>query len=1132
MKRFSLSAVLLSLLTFTTTAAALQQQNEATPLEANKPIERKIVRGEVHSYNLTLAPGSYALVEVDQRGTNSVVDVFVGDKQIRHVDMAGNGEAETISLLGDSVGSYRLKVKVSDESGQDGSYTITVKELRTATEDDSKRVDAQQLGEQGMALLIQQTAQARQQALEKFQQSAKSWHAVKDSLGEATTLYFQGYTYNLMEQPQKAIYVATEGLPLAKAAGKPETEAWLLDTIGSAYSNRGERQKALEFFHQALKLRPEKDRAGRQNTLNNMGIVYYYLGDRDKALQTLNEVVVILKELGDRRKEATVLGNICVIAKNSSDKKSLEYCTESVAIKHELHDRSGEATSLNNLGSAYGEAGEYQKALECWLQSLAIHKSLGELSGEGIALNNIGWVYAVLGDREKAIDYYTQALVPLRKLDYKPGVATLLSNIGVNYAEMGDFKKALEFHLQVLPIRIETNERPDQAITLNNIGGCYSNLGDKQKALEYYNRAIELHRQIGNTRELSTTLTNAGTVYRDIGDVPKALEYLNEALKLTRTVGDKNREANTLSHLARLERDRGNLKEARKLIEEAITAIESLRINTKSQQLRASFLASFRKYYDLDIDVLMRLHQQQPSAGFDAAALQVSEKSRARSLLELLREARAEIKQGVDPTLIEREGKLRRTIAEKAERQTRLLSGKPTEQQVTAAAQEIDDLTAEYEQLQARIRQESPRYAALTEPVPLDAKQIRTQVVDADTVLLEYALGEDKSFVWAVTPDSVKSFQLPARTKIEEVARRFYALLTARSQGVPNETLAQRKQRLDEADTEYPRVAANLSDMLLGPLAAELKQKRLVIVAEGVLQYVPFAALPSPGVQGKATAWPLIVDHEIVNLPSASVLALLRQEFANRKPANKAVAVLADPVFSPTDPRLTAAKEDQQAAHAEASPADDVQRSASEAGVGELTRLRFSRQEADEIARLAGHNPNLRAVDFAASRAAATDAQLSDYRIVHFATHGLINNEHPDLSGIVLSLVDKQGHPQNGFLRLYDIYNLKLDADLVVLSACQTALGKQINGEGLVGLTRGFMYAGAPRVVASFWRIDDRATADMMKRFYQSMFKDGLQPAAALRAAQVSMLQDPRWQAPHYWAAFTIQGDWAADEHR
>jgi CHAT domain-containing protein len=231
--------------------------------------------------------------------------------------------------------------------------------------------------------------------------------------------------------------------------------------------------------------------------------------------------------------------------------------------------------------------------------------------------------------------------------------------------------------------------------------------------------------------------------------------------------------------------------------------------------------------------------------------------------------------------------------------------------------------------------------------------------------------------------------------------------------------------------------------------------------------------------------------------------------------------VLADPVFSANDPRLKT-----HSAHADDTAVADAQRSAAESGVGSLTRLHFSRQEAEDIARLAGEKRNFQALDFAASRTVATNDKLGDYRIVHFATHGLINNHHPDLSGIVLSLVDEQGRPQNGFLRLYDIYNLKLNADLVVLSACQTALGKDIKGEGLVGLTRGFMYAGAPRVVASYWRIDDRATADIMKRFYSAMLKDGLRPAAALRAAQISMLQDKRWQSPHYWAAFTIQGEW------
>jgi CHAT domain-containing protein len=306
-------------------------------------------------------------------------------------------------------------------------------------------------------------------------------------------------------------------------------------------------------------------------------------------------------------------------------------------------------------------------------------------------------------------------------------------------------------------------------------------------------------------------------------------------------------------------------------------------------------------------------------------------------------------------------------------------------------------------------------------------------------------------------------------------------------------------------------------------VAAELKGKRLVIVGEGMLQYTAFAALPGPDASPGVVSSPLIADHEIISLPSASVLAALRRETAGRKTPDKVVAVFADPVFDSGDPRIGPSHKDSARA---VEATSDIKRSASESGLQGFERLRFSRQEADQIVRLAPGDKRLTAVDFAANRATATSLELDHYSIIHFATHGLINNQHPELSGVVLSLVDEQGRPQDGFLRLYDIYNLKLQANLVVLSACQTALGKQIKGEGLVGLTRGFMYAGAPRVVASLWQVDDRATAQLMARFYEAMLGQGLRPAAALRAAQVAMWKEKRWQGPHYWAAFTLQGEW------
>jgi CHAT domain-containing protein len=799
---------------------------------------------------------------------------------------------------------------------------------------------------------------------------------------------------------------------------------------------------------------------------------------------------------------------------------------EALSFWRTVGDRRMEAYSLNEMGLIYGDLSEYQKALDSLIEAHATYKLLGDLRSQAGMLSNIGWIYGNLGEYQKSVDFHEQALEAHRGMGDRFDEPRSLSNIGSSYSRLGEYQKALDIHLRVLSMRRAGGDRAGQAITLNNIGNCYEHLGEKRKALDYYGQALTLMPLLADVFYTATTLNNIGTVYRDLGEHQKALDYFSQALQLRRTIGDQSGEAATLSQIARLERDRGNLVEARNRIEAALATVESLRANVASQQLRASFFASVRQYHEFNIDLLMRLRKQRPSEGFDAAALHASERSRARSLLELLKEARAEIRHGLDPALLERERTLRQTISEKADLQMRMLRGKHTEEQAAAAAKEIDVLTTEYEQMQAQIRHTSPRYGALTEPAPLTLKQIQTEVLDDETLLLEYALGEEKSFLWAASPTSIKSFELPKRSEIESVARRVYEILTARNRIVNNETPDQRRERIGGADAEYGKASLALSQILLGPVAAEIKGKRLLIVGEGMLQYTAFAALPTPDSRPGVVSSPLIAEHEIISLPSASVLAVLRREALGRPPPDKTVAVLADPVFDTSDPRVAGARKNRMPAVEPTASTSDVKRSATESGLRNFARLRFSRQEAEQIARFASEGKRLEAVDFDASLGLATNSKLAQYAIVHFATHGLINNQHPELSGIVLSLVDEQGRPRNGFLRLYDIYNLKLEADLVVLSACQTALGKQIKGEGLVGLTRGFMYAGATRVVASVWQVDDRATAQLMGRFYEAMLGQGLRPAAALRAAQVSMMKDRRWQAPYYWAAFSLQGEW------
>src|SRR5262249_34786413 len=535
--------------------------------------------------------------------------------------------------------------------------------------------------------------------------------------------------------------------------------------------------------------------------------------------------------------------------------------------------------------------------------------------------------------------------------------------------------------------------------------------------------------------------------------------------------------------------------------------------------------ASQQQFYQSYIDVLMQMQRQNPSAGFDAQAFAVSERARARSLLELLTESRVDIRQGVDSSLLERERSLQQRLNARAAAQVSLLNRKHTPEQADAAAKEIAAIAAEYEEVQALIRAHSPRYAALTQPQPLGLVEIQQQALDEDTLLLEYALGEKSSYLWLVSQRSIDSYELPPRAELEAAARRVYELLTVRP-----------KPRTPPGPQLIAQARA-LSRMLLGPVAQQLGGKRLVVVASGALSYLPFGALPAPEDEKRPAGdyEPLIAKHEVVSIPSASVLSIVRREMAGQQRAAKSVAVLADPVFEVGDPRLESAKNGNSSGESPAAPACDAEHldlprairtmNFPDARTG-FTRLPFSRYEAESIIALTPKGMGLKATDFNASRDLAMSRQLSQYRILHFATHGLLNSERPELSGLVFSLIDQEGKPQDGFLRLYEIYNLQLNADLIVLSACETGLGKEIKGEGLIGLTRGFMYSGAPRVVASLWSVDDLATAELMKHFYQRMLKDGLPAGAALRAAQLELSGQKRWASPYFWAGFVLHGEW------
>jgi CHAT domain-containing protein len=724
-----------------------------------------------------------------------------------------------------------------------------------------------------------------------------------------------------------------------------------------------------------------------------------------------------------------------------------------------------------------------------------------------VVLGNLGAFNLETGEPEKAIDLFEQEIALYRQVGDRKGEALSLTDLGRADSQAGQTPEAVERFHQALAIEREIGDRAGEAATLSHLGFTQTVHGSPREALEPLTRSLALWHEIGDLAAEGRAQHFLGLAQAALGDAPAALAAFGEALRLRRSVGDAAGEVATLQEIGRAEMARGNLEAARAALEPALEKVAALRFRISADRLRSSYFASLRDAYELEIDLLMSLHARQPAAGFDAMAFQTAERARARSLLDLLREARVEIRRGADPALLDEERRLRVGLDAKAERLTRVLAGKPTPEQAAGARRELAEAETAYELAEGRLRAALPAYGNLVHPEPVKLAEIQA-LLDGDTVLLEIAPGEKRSFLWKVTPTSLASFELPARAVIEKAAREAYASLSS-----PNaQEGARRREPLDR-----------LGRLLFGPLAGGLSGKRLAVVAGEALQYVPLAALTLPSGE------PVIDRYEVVSLPSAAVLGELRRKAASRPPAAGALAVLADPVFGEDDPRVR--KAGQASAPAprrgeEIIRGADLERAARDAGAGTFPRLAWTRREAELATAQAGERKVLVALDFQANRETATGPELARYRVVHFATHGLLDSRHPEISGLVLSLVDEQGRPRDGFLRLPDIYNLDLGAELVVLSGCQTALGREIRGEGLMGMSRGFFYAGASEVLASLWAVRDRATAELMQRFYRAMFQQGLSPAAALRAAQLSMRREPRWRDPYFWAAFNLQGDW------
>lgn len=590
---------------------------------------------------------------------------------------------------------------------------------------------------------------------------------------------------------------------------------------------------------------------------------------------------------------------------------------------------------------------------------------------------------------------------------------------------------------------------------------------------------------------------------------------------------------------------------------EALQTIETIRAGSlRADESRTTFLATTKDVYDEASSDLAEMALMTAPAGsaplsgqaltYAAEAFKIVEQGRARSLLDMLGESGADITEGVPADMLKRKQDNLDRQQEIAQQLTGVTAAEGEEKPDTSKLEaELETLQTDYDNIENQIRAASPKYAALTAPQPLTLAEVQQKVLDDKTALLEYSLGEQSSYLFAVTPASVALFKLPARSEVDGQAQ------ALRAQLIPPK-LQRRIVGIDVAEatrglslttdpaqagpaTGFATASNALYKTAVEPAAAVVGDKRLLVVADGALNYVPFEAfVTAPGGADYASLPYLVKTNEVIYAPSASVVAVIRQQAV--KPTGKNLLLVADPVFNPSDPRAKGAPAIPQGGGdtrglALSSSVTDVTGTPSTEATqtigARLARLNGTRVEADQIARFARATGGQADewLDLEANEANVTMRDLKKYRAIHIATHGLLNAERPQFTGVVLSLVGNKAG--DGFLRTDEIFNLNLGGSLVMLSACETGLGKEKRGEGVIGLTRAFMYAGAPTVGVSLWSVADKSTADLMTDFYKRLLATpDASPSASMRAAQVAMIDGKKYAAPFYWAPFVLVGEW------
>ena len=1091
---------------------------EVSRLRPGADETRDLAAGESHAYLLELDRGRYVyLLALQQRVDVRLVLRDPSGREVQRVDdqFLRGRHPENLVWISERVGEHRLEVEGVEGQGQyrlvwDSQWDVD------ATVDLRRRTPADRLYYRALGLQQRPEHRHCREAVELLEETLGIWAVVGDLAQEASALHNIGYCLNRLDDYgaaseffERAIQRMPEGFEVQRAQslqnlalahrrlgrfgeavagyreaistfhglGRQLDEGRSLLGLGSALREQGELENALEFFKKARDLFVEVDSAQNlASSLNSIATTLTHLGRVDEALAFLEEA----RDLADPE------------------------------------DRLGarvRAAVEANTGSVYEWVGEPALALEFFERSIEQNEILGDRLGEARARRQLGVLYRDLGELDAALGELGRAAGLQGAIGRVHDLAQVRTLVADVYRRQGELEVALEVIELALPVLLEQGNVAEQAEALEKKGLILEALERFDEAGAVYEQGLRLLDRLQEPGRSARLRAAVGENDRLRGSRRRAEENLKQALESSRASRDHETEVRALVGLARLQGRRGDLEEATRLVNEALDVIERVRVRVGGETFRIQYMASQLEAYALGVDLLARRHRADGDQGYDQRAFELSEKMRARAFQDLVVAPREVRRRGAPEELVRLERDLRRRL--NAREHFLLSNGRLPDEQRRQIAREIGGILRQLRDTEAKIFRESPALSQpRTETVSLTALQ---RSLDGETVFLEFLLGEERSYLWAITREEFRLVELPPGDELERLATEARHWLTLPGQQPRQQTLADRQEWAEQvasSEGRYVEVAERLSRTLFEPVEDLLPGRHLVIVLDGALQLLPFGALPVPG--STADSWePLMARHPVLRAPSASAVEALRKRREGRPVPDRLLAVFGDPVLELLDDDL-----------------GELPRTAMGRGpnMDDLAPLPHAREEAQTLLRLArGRGGTLEALGFEATRERVLGAELDRYRYLVFATHALLDDRWPELSGIVLSTVNETGEAQNGFLALHDLDELPLTADLVVLSACETALGKSVGGEGLLSLSRGFLQSGAARVLASLWSVDDQGTAQLMAAFHRGLLADGLDSAEALRQAVASYRQDPqseRRRHPYYWAAFVTLGIW------